>query len=130
MNLELHDGRTFDDITDTTIETAFGSLSDPGDFIILRDRALGEVRAAGPNKGQFLLQCDLPASPGMFNGQLESISIDKAIDVFKKFRTGDTSWRCSFTDLNAPLSRRTMIVLALAATLFVALLLLAWLRTA
>lgn len=123
MQLEFHDGRISYDVSDATIEAAFKSLSEPSDFVILRNHVLGEVRAAGPLRGHFVLQCDLRPSPRMFNGQLELVSIDKAIDIFQCFRKGDLSWRSNFVDLNGALPLRTKLVLGLAAIVFIALLL-------
>ena len=92
MQLEFHDGRICYDVSDAAIKTAFSLLSDPGDFVILRNGMRGEVRAAGPQRGLFVLQCDIRTSPGMFKGELYHVSTDVAVDIFQRFRKGDQTW--------------------------------------
>jgi hypothetical protein len=96
MKIRLHDKRTFDGATESQIEFLLTQLSDPGDFIILSDPAHGELRAAGPHNGTFLIQCDLPGPKHVFSGERYDVGLAETISIFMQFLHGNTNWRESF----------------------------------
>jgi hypothetical protein len=123
MKLTLHDGRTVAGPTDGELEQLFMSLSDAGDFIILNDEIRGEVRAAGPHHGTFLVQCDLPRGGRVFAGELRQVCFAEALSIFREFQAGRTDWSSRFNSRDAPLPRGTTLALLLVALTAGALLL-------
>lgn len=122
MKITLHDGRTFEKPAESDIATLFAALSDPGDFIILKDELRGEVRAAGPHDGTFLLQCDLPRDGRTFSGERQDVGLAEAVSIFRDFLAGRPQWSSSFADREPPLPRTVKLVLILAGLGAVALL--------
>ena len=126
MELIFHDGRKVASPGGGTLDEAFEGLSDPGHFLILRDAALGEVRAAGPSDGTFLLQCDLSAPGGMFRGEVDAIERSEAASVFKSFAAGDTRWSAGWERRDRlvappPMVRGALLGLALLGALLLVL---------
>ena len=115
MKITLHDGRTIPEPTEADIELHFAGLSDAGDFIILNDEHRGEIRAAGPPDGTFLLQCDLPRSGRTFAGERSDVELAEAIAIFREFRAGRVHWSTQFEDRDAPPPRIVMVILILVA---------------
>ena len=114
MKIRLHDGRTFEKPTDSDVDTLFAALSDPGDFIILNDELRGEVRAAGPHDGSFLLQCDLRRDGRTFAGERQEVGLAGAVSIFREFLAGRTHWSSSFANREPPLPSTVKLVLILA----------------
>jgi hypothetical protein len=96
MKIRLHDNRAVEEPNGSQIEFLFTQLSDPGDFIILTDPIRGEVRAAGPHNGTFLIQCDLSEANHVFNGERYDVGLGETISIFLQFLSGNTGWRHSF----------------------------------
>lgn len=72
----------------------FGGDHDPSEFLVLRDVALGEIRATAPQAGLCLLQTEGVGStaPG---GELE-LSPNEAARLFVQFLDRDPEYRAAF----------------------------------
>ena len=123
MELIFPDGRRVATPDARTLDEAFAELSDPGDFLVLRDPARGEVRAAGPSDGTFLLQCDLPESGGMFRGEVHDIDRSEAASIFRSFAAGDTTWVARWGRRDRPVAPPPMVWRVLLALVLVVALL-------
>ena len=114
VKITLHDGRTIPEPTDADVDALFAGLSDPGDFIILNDEDRGEVRAAGPQNGSFLLQCDLPKDGRVFAGERPEVGLAEATGIFREFLAGKAQWSSQFVSREAPPVRVATFILILA----------------
>jgi hypothetical protein len=121
--MRLHDGRKFDAPSDADVEACFASLSDPGDFVVLSDESLGEVRAAGPHDGNFLLQCELRRTDGSFAGERDGVGAAEASSIFREFLAGRTHWSGRFVGREPPLPQPLKVVVWLVGAGAVAALL-------
>ena len=128
VKIKLHDGRTISNPTEADIERLFMGLSDAGDFIILSDGRGSEVRAAGPQNGNFLLQCDLPKDGRVFRGERLKVGLAEATGIFREFLAGHAQWSSEFTSREGLPSRVAAVLIGLG--LAAASLLLWWFRRA
>ena len=103
MKIKLHDKRIIEKPDSATLNRLFFELHDPGDFIILSDEKLGEIRAAGPFDGKFLVQCDLPSISGVFRGERSDVHLTEAQSMFDAFLSGDKSWKETMSNRNPTL---------------------------
>jgi hypothetical protein len=100
MKIELHDDRVFEKPDGATLQRLLFELDDAGDFIILSDEQLGEIRAAGPVNNKFLVQCDLPSDSGVFEGEQDNVNIAQVQSMFLAFLDGDVRWKRTMLDRN------------------------------
>jgi hypothetical protein len=114
VKITLHDGRTIVEPRAADLDALFAGLSDPADFMILKDEQLGELRAAGPHRGTFLLQCDLPRSGAVFRGERSEVGVEEATDIFRDFLGRRVEWSRQFAAREAPPGRVARVLLALA----------------
>jgi hypothetical protein len=75
----------------SALEAAVRSLSDPADFLVLRDPNFGEIRASGPNEDTFFLQCTLTFAQPQFRGEAADLTTAETIDVLTRFARRDIS---------------------------------------
>lgn len=113
MKITLHDGRSITDPTESDLQALFATLSDAGDFIILSDDRGREVRAAGPQNGSFLLQCDLLKDGRVFRGERAEVGLAEATGIFREFLAGQDQWSNQFTSREGPTSRVAAVVILL-----------------
>ena len=73
----------------------FGEEHDPGDFLVLRDAALGELRATAPQAGICLLQTDGAAPTDGVASEVE-LSQAEAARLFAQFLARDLGFRAPF----------------------------------
>ncbi len=77
----------------------FGGERDPAEFLVLRDRVLGELRATAPQGGVCLLQAEAPdeaaVAPHPRCAELE-LSAGEAARLFVQFLSGDPGFRAVF----------------------------------
>jgi hypothetical protein len=104
MKIKLHDNSVFENPDGATLQRLLFELDDAGDFIILSDDKLGEIRAAGPDNKNFLVQCDLPSCSGVFEGEQNNVNIAQVQSMFLAFLSGDLSWKRPMSDRNPKLS--------------------------
>jgi hypothetical protein len=114
VEITLQDGRRIAEPTEADIVKSFAGLSDAGDFIILNDEHLGEVRAAGPQGGTFLVQCDLPKDGRVFCGERGEVGLAEAIGIFQDFLRGRTEWSGQFGSVHVRPSQVARIIFILA----------------
>ena len=123
MKITFHDGRTIVGPTPADIDRLFAELTeDPGDFIILSNQHRGEVRAAGPKDGPFLLQCDAAKDGSVFRGEREDVAPAEAKDIFKEFLAGRVGWSSQFADVG-PASSKVNVAVVIAVVVASALVL-------
>ena len=73
----------------------FGEEHDPADFLILRDPALGELRAAAPQDGICLIRAEGAGPIAVFDGEAE-LPLAEAARVFVQFLSGDCAFLGAF----------------------------------
>jgi hypothetical protein len=104
MKIELHDKRIIENPDAATINRLFFELNDPGDFMILSDDRLGEIRTAGPLDGKFLVQCDLSSISGAFRGERDNVHLAEVQSKFLAFLNGETAWKETMSNRKPTLS--------------------------
>lgn len=123
MRLELSNAASIEAPDDDAIARALAGLDDVGDCARLTDPAQGEIRAAGPAAdGTFFLRCQLSGPGDPFEGDRGSVPLTEAVDLFQRFRRGDTEWRTDFDAPGTPLfapGRHRIAAIVAAVILFI-----------
>lgn len=121
MEIHLHDGRVLRNATEEMMEGEILALSDAGDFIRLVG-VCGEIRAAGPAQGKFLVQCDLHSNHKLLRGEKDAMSRSEVITRFREFMNGDLVW-CREVILETSRAPTRPLLWAVAVLLAIGLLL-------
>ncbi|MFH1642605.1 MAG: hypothetical protein ABIC04_06950 [Nanoarchaeota archaeon] len=104
MKITLHDKRIFMNPDGTTLSRLLSELKEADNFIVLSDEKIGEIRAAGPLDGKFLVQCDLHSISGVFKGERDEVDFTSLHSIFLAFLKGDTAWKETMSNRNPKLS--------------------------
>jgi hypothetical protein len=113
MKITVHDGRVFEKPDGSLLHRLLFELRDAGDFIVLRDDKLDEIRAAGPVNNQFLVQCDLLSDAGTFEGERVNVTIAQVQSMFLAFLNRDVSWKSTMSSTTPTLSEAMRSPLAI-----------------
>ncbi len=121
MEIDLHDGRVLRDATEEMVEREIMALSDAGDFIRLVG-VCGEIRAAGPARDKFLIQCDLHSGNKVLRGEKDDMPRSEVVTRFREFMNGDLNW-CREVILETSRTSTRPLLWAVAVLLAIGLLL-------
>ena len=122
MEIHLHDGRVLRGATEEMVEREIVALSDAGDFIRLVG-VCGEIRAAGPARGKFLVQCELHSEGKALRGEKDDMLGTEVITRLREFMNGDLDW---FREVSIETSRTSTRKLLWAVAVLLAIGLLLW----
>ena len=110
--------------SDRAIASWFSQTHDRSAFIVVRDEALGELRATAPDSGECLVQADLRTSDGPFSGEAV-LDVHTAQSLFGHFLKRQIEWRLKLRRTEDPPWVPGLLV---CLVLFVVLLLWGWNR--
>lgn len=112
MLLAAHD---IDDVIEADLEFSLRKvqkLTNPEDFIILTTD-LYELRAAGPVKGEFLVQFEVRDK--IFSRERSDVLPKELESFIRRYFEGDTSWATDFVENSQPIPKWILV----AAILFI-----------